>query len=583
MIKKIISFFLSTLVLKAAAQQQAYTTNNLFYTELKNPSVGNASDWEALEKDITVSYASSDIRYAKEAVPEIPVRTTWTTVAWRGEKVHAQILVWSRKSIQQLSYELSDFVNNKGDRIKAGHCKAGFVRYVMTDEFRNGCGYRKPQDFDSSLVADAIDIIPSIPVEANTVQPLWLSVQVPSNLQPGKYTGSITINADKKYILPIILHVSTHILPPARDWKFDLDLWQSPVAIARVHHVKLWSNDHYKLMRPYYTMLANAGQKKITASIIHEPWNHQTYDDYPSLIKWIKKKDGNWQYDYSLFDEYVSFVMSCGITQQINCYTMIPWELSFQYYDESLRKDTVLKAKPGSPEYNIFWGTMLKDFARHLKTKGWFNKTAISMDERPMKDMQSVIALLKSIDKDWKITMAGDYHPEIEKDIYDYCIASRWQFEEKTLAERKALGKPSTYYTCCTEPYPNGFTFSPPAEHVWIGWYAAAKGFDGYLRWAYNSWVKDPLLDSRFRAWPAGDTYQVYPGPRSSIRFEKLIEGIQDFEKLRVTREQLKKSGKTEALRKLEAMLASFEIIKLKDTPAAEMVAAAKSLLNQTN
>jgi hypothetical protein len=334
-------------------------------------------------------------------------------------------------------------------------------------------------------------------------------------------------------------------------------------------------------MKPYYTMLAGAGQKKITASIIHEPWNHQTYDDYPGLIKWKKKKDGSWHYDYSLFDEYVSFVMSCGITRQINCYTMIPWELSFQYYDESLKKDTALKAKPGSHEYNVFWGTMLKDFAKHLKAKGWFNKTAISMDERPMKDMQAVINLLKSIDTAWKITMAGDYHPEIEKDIYDYCIASRWQFEEKALAERKALGKPSTYYTCCTEPYPNGFTFSPPAEHVWIGWYAAAKGFDGYLRWAYNSWVKDPLLDSRFRAWPAGDTYQVYPGPRSSIRFEKLIEGIQDFEKIRIVREQLKKSGNRDGLKKLDLALASFEIIKLKDTPAAETVATAKSLLNQ--
>src|SRR5690606_23291654 len=112
------------------------------------------------------------------------------------------------------------------------------------------------------------------------------------------------------------------------------------------------------------------------------------------------------------------------------------------------------------------------------------------------------------------------------------------QFDETILKERIAEGKPSTYYTCCVENYPNGFTFSPPAEHVWIGWYAAAKGFTGYLRWAYNSWVADPLRDSRFRSWPAGDTYQVYPGPRTSIRFEKLIEGIQDFEKIKLLQKE---------------------------------------------
>lgn len=205
---------------------------------------------------------------------------------------------------------------------------------------------------------------------------------------------------------------------------------------------------------------------------------------------------------------------------------MIPWKLSFQYYDEGFAKDTVLNAKPGTPECNEHWSTMLKDFTKHLKAKGWFSITSISMDERPMKDMQAVIKLIKEIDPGWKITLAGEYHPEIEKDIHDYCIASRWQFDAAVLEQRKAAGKPSTYYTCCTEAYPNDFTFSPPAEHVWIGWYAAAKGFTGYLRWAYNSWTKNPIIDSRFTAWPAGDTYQVYPGPMSSIRFEKLIEGI---------------------------------------------------------
>ena len=68
-----------------------------------------------------------------------------------------------------------------------------------------------------------------------------------------------------------------------------------------------------------------------------------------------------------------------------------------------------------------------------------------------------------------------------------------------------------------------------------------AAGFTGYLRWAYNNWVKDPLRDSRFRTWPAGDLYQIYPGPRTSIRFEKFIEGIQDFEKIRILREEFTK------------------------------------------
>jgi hypothetical protein len=121
----------------------------------------------------------------------------------------------------------------------------------------------------------------------------------------------------------------------------------------------LWSAEHFSLMKDYYRMLADAGQKTITASIVNEPWGHQTYDDYPSLIKWTKKKDGSWKYDYSLFDKYIAFVMDCGITERINCYSMVPWKIAFSYYDENSQKEAVFTDAIGTPSYNSFWKTML--------------------------------------------------------------------------------------------------------------------------------------------------------------------------------------------------------------------------------
>ena len=32
-----------------------------------------------------------------------------------------------------------------------------FIKYVITDEFAGGCGHRKPEDFVSSLAADALE------------------------------------------------------------------------------------------------------------------------------------------------------------------------------------------------------------------------------------------------------------------------------------------------------------------------------------------------------------------------------------------------------------------------------------------
>jgi hypothetical protein len=104
---------------------------------------------------------------------------------------------------------------------------------------------------------------------------------------------------------------------------------------------------------------------------------------------------------------------------------------------------------------------------------------------------------------------------------------------------------------------------------------------DGYLRWAYNSWPKDPLNDSRFTAWPSGDTYQVYPGPMTSIRFEKLVEGIQDFEKIYILKNEYKRNGDEKHLKQLQDTLSKFEIERLSQQSAEEMVLPAKALLNE--
>jgi len=107
----------------------------------------------------------------------------------------------------------------------------------------------------------------------------------------------------------------------------------------------------------------------------------------------------------------------------------------------------------------------------------------------------------------------------------------------KDLKERAARGFTTSYYVCCNPPQPNNFVFSAPVEGRYIGWYAAARGYNGFLRWAYDAWPADPMRDARHIFWPAGDCFLVYPGGNSSIRFEKLREGIADYEKIVILRE----------------------------------------------
>ena len=382
----------------------------------------------------------------------------------------------------------------------------------------------------------------------------------------------------------IEVEVLSNELPPPRKWDFHLDLWQNPFAVARYYDVDPWSGEHFEKMRPTMEMLAGAGQKCITTTITGKPWGGQTFDPFQSMIIKTLKPDGTWSYDYRIFDAWVEFAMECGIDQQINCYSMVSWSKEYDYYDEAGGTVLTVSCKPGDEEYNDLWIPFLKNFHEHLLHKNWLELTTISMDERSMEDLLEVIRLVDREAPGLKIAFAGRYHPELDDSLFDLSVASVHIVPEENLARRKAAGFKTTFYVCCVEEKPNTFSFSNPAEASYLAWYAANREFDGMLRWSYNSWTEDPLHDSRFRRFPAGDTYMVYPGGLSSVRFESLREGIQDFEKINILKRELIAEGSKESEEKLallNAELAKFDIVSLSSVPAAETLAEGKKLLDQ--
>ena len=544
--------------------------------------------WDKMSAPVQLGWGSVDVRYKKLDVPDVRPSNRMKLKAWRGERVHAQAVLWTKRDLQGVSVQVSD-LKNGSVAIPASDVSTHFVRYVMTDELNpggGGCGHRENKaEWDSSLVADMLDITEEMDIRANSARPIWVKVNVPSDARPGKYRGTLTVSsADNKDLsLPLEVQVLNRTLPAPKDWTFNLDLWQNPYAVARYYNVPLWSKEHFDLMRPIMKMLADVGQDAITASIMHKPWNGQTEDHYDSMIGRIKKLDGTWSYDYTVFDKWVTFMREdIGIDGLISCYTMIPWAMRFDYYDQATSRIQFIEAQPDEQAYKDYWLPFLKDFSRHLREKGWFEQTAISMDERPMEAMQGAIKIIREADPEFKITLAGMYHEEIVDDLHYLAIPYGYTFPADVRAKREQNGQISCVYTCCTESFPNIFTFSDPAEAAWTPIHAVAGGYDGFLRWSINSWTADPLRDSRFRTWAAGDTYSIYPGPRSSIRFERLMEGLQDCAKIQVLREELTAKGAKGKLAKLDKVLAKFtpEGMKEGKQTAAEMVQELNALLN---
>jgi len=542
------------------------------YTEAPDPQPKKVSDWNHLTSGLHASVVSIDKQFEKGLIPVSENRKDWTGTAWRGERLSAQIVLWNNDAAGVVKCVFSDFKSKNGRRLPAGIARARFVRYVIADEFGAGCGARKPQDYVARLCPDVLDHVDRYKMEPQSTRPVWISIDVPADAISGTYTSTMQLLVDGKKLSKFTwtVEVLGRTLPPASKWKFHLDLWQNPYSVARVNGVKPWSEGHWTALRPLMKMLAGAGQKVITTTLNNRPWGGQTEDAYDSMIAWKKNINGTWSYDYTLFDNWVKFMMDLGIKNQINCYSMVPWGNELYYFDEVSGKELKVKAVPGTKEHVELWSPFLRDFVAHLTQKGWVNITRIAMDERSPAEMKATLNLLAEVAPQLGVAIADNNksYKTYPDQLKDLSVAFGAVLDPQDRKYRNDKGFVTSWYVCCSDSFPNVFTFSEPAEGTFIGWYTMAAGFDGFLRWAYNSWVKEPLLDSRFRTWPSGDTYIVYPDGRSSIRFERLMEGIQDAEKIRILREEFVKSSTVEAkekLQKLNETVKEFNVTKKPD------------------
>ena len=362
--------------------------------------------------------------------------------------------------------------------------------------------------------------------------PTVCKITAAADAKPGKYTFG-----------PLEVTVIDRVLPPAKEWKYFFDLWQHPWAVSRFFGVKPFSKEHYEKMEPIWRALADCGCKALTVTLLDLPWNHQCYDGYYSMVGRVKKADGTWAFDYKLFDEYVAFGRKCGLGPDIACYTMCPWRYRATWTDADgkYHREKIL---PGTPEFEDYWGAFLVDFAAHLKAKGWFDDAYIAMDERGPEDVRKISDLIQRKAPGMKIAICGKTKPSAFDGIKieNFCqglIHLRKDFLPE-LKPRRDKGYKTTFYVCASAKHPNTFMESPADEGFWLGAYPVMIGFDGFLRWAANSWPKDPYKDASFRteSWKAGDTFLIYPGGELSSRLIALRAGVVAAEKMRILRER---------------------------------------------
>lgn len=506
-------------------------------------------------------------QYTQKRFAEVSVKKnrSETLHAWKNDRAVSELVLSAiGGDFTNVTIQASELTDGK-KKITKDNVTATFIRSTKAYAYGYIYGNDVPAATEDNRV-EASDILwqtTPIAIKADTLQPVWVEFAIPKTAKSGTYKTQLTVTADQltqSLVFDYEVRVQNAELPDNYSDTFDIELWQYPYTSAEYYNVEPFSEEHLEIMKSSMELYKKIGGHAITASIIEDAWNGQTYSanavHYPSMIKWIKNGD-TFTYDYTDFDKWVSFNKSLGIGDKIVLYSVAPWHNSFTYWEngELVREVFYIRPTNGSAyyteNYTILWTDFLTDLVAHLTEKGWFDDSYIGIDEQGFSS--TAFDLIESVkNKDGKcLKTAGAMDSFIEKknlamrvtdlNVGDTAAAAHQAEFDQLLKDREAKGLRTTLYSC-TGHRPGNFSLSAPVESYWSIVNAGKSSTAGFLRWAYDAWVEDPLNDTTHSKFEPGDCFLIYPDEktardpisRSSVRLERMAEGVRDVNKLAV-------------------------------------------------
>ncbi|MDQ2775137.1 MAG: DUF4091 domain-containing protein [Acidobacteriota bacterium] len=374
---------------------------------------------------------------------------------------------------------------------------------------------------------------------------LWIDVVTPPDAPAGDYSGALRITKDGQPIERLALHLKVYDFALSSDTHLIAYMGLFSDRIAELHHVPPSSKQAKELLRNYYAFLYEHRM---------EPWFNEELR--PRIAG-----DGD---EVKLsFDE--------------GAYTL--------YLDQLKTKKVILEAAPKqltqdtrftafSEAGNKRVKSYLTQVVAYYRAHGWLDRLILNspIDEpntaQDFENTRKWASLVHQAAPGVPFLATKTPVPEnpawgtLRGFVNDFSIhgnALNSSAVKQAIREEQAKGGQMSWYISCDQSYPqpNYFIDAPAMDPVMVPWITWRYGMQGILYWDVKFWSMTPdpwvspvtypegyfcsdqhILNGEGSLLYPGSEVEQYTGQRnvngpvSSIRFELLREGIQDYERL---------------------------------------------------
>jgi len=296
----------------------------------------------------------------------------------RNGSYSAQVVIGCDRPIQGLEVEWSRLAGPGGAALPAS---AAQVRYALPQAARKGA----PNYFEG-LEEHPPAVVPVTEAGRGAVQPVWVTVRVPADADPGRYNGALTVSAKGRtpVTVPVTLRVVDWQVPEPKEFFTSLGFWQSPGSVAMQYGVPMWSERHWELLDRTFRLLGSVGTKVVNVTAIRRTHAGNQH----GMIRFLRQADGTLRPDFAVAEKYLNLaVKHLGRVPVVCLYCWDTFDSSgkkhFGHYARKDREILISVLDPatgaleeakgpawGTPQCRRFWKSVVEGMRRLLEKRG---------------------------------------------------------------------------------------------------------------------------------------------------------------------------------------------------------------------
>ncbi len=485
-------------------------------------------------------YQASDlVKVFQDKYNMPPLQDTMKIFGIRGEVISAQCVIVAKNNLTHVTAEIGPLKHVTTDILfPKANIIWNFVGYVPLSKNSPNQPLHVLSRPAPALFPDYLTDIRQVSVKKGQCQPVWLTITIPENIDPGNYTGGLIVRSSHgEQSLPVHLTVYPLTLPEKQHLK--IVEWYSTGDFEKYYGINTeYSDAWFSMLKTYADNMVAHKQNTFRVSM--------------NTIKISRTSHGTFKFDFSLFDKTADVFWSTGKMDYLETGFLTEYGEGGWYTTEILLKDIEV-TDPATGDTVTLAGKevipyLLPAFEDHLRRKGWLDKTMFHIKDEPslhnalsyreisayfhhlapdLKRMDAIETtyVLEGLDiATPKLDYFGTWYPAFKK----------WQEE----------GHELWFYTVGIYQgslYPNKTIDVPLMDSRIMHWLNYKYEATGYLHWGWNRWKgEDPYKDPGKHI---GDGWLVYPtknGVLNSLRWEEMRNGFQDYECFRMLEDKIK-------------------------------------------